>query len=237
MSPRNSVLGAQFPVLREQTTYPAQPGSVTTPLRTVRFTAVDRENDRPASFASYDPGRWRISSAALPSGPQLPGGGSSVGLDWTRGEDVPMFEHVPASIGSIGTHSDYRGRGLALGLINHITDEMWRTGEVPVGQVPEVSTQLSPDSAGMYQTVTGRSTPEDAHFWTEDRRRMDGYSDDLLDPADDVRGSTLRDVEALGPVRRPNYTAEVAPEPSSTIEQKLEQVRDEAGPPIPLPGR
>ena len=217
----------QFPVLREEfateTTDPMtdRPGQ---PSREVRFTSVDRDADRPVSFATYRKSGWEAGfNPEYIDKPISPEDAHT--LDWTRGIDVPMFHFRPASIQSLGTHSDYRRSGEALKVINHAVDEMWRNGEVPEGQIPEISNALSPDSVGMYTSLTGSGMPDDADYWTTDRRRMDMYSNRLLSKSGDHRPGTMDDVEALGPLRRPDYSAEFAPEPSSTVEEKLEKVK------------
>lgn len=217
----------QFPVLREEFSNDTtdsmtdRPGQ---PTRTVRFTSVDRDAERPVSFATYRRSRWESGFNPEYIDKPIPPEDLHT-LDTTRGIDVPMFKFEPAVIESLGTSSDYRRGGEALRLINHAVDEMWQRGELPKGEIPKISNALSPDSVGMYTSVTGSDMPEDSDYWTTDRRRMDEYSDRLLPEEGDVRPGTMDDVDTFGPVRRPDYTADYAPEPSSTVEEKLEKVK------------
>lgn len=157
------------------------------------------------------------------------------------GTDVPMVDHHPGVVEDFAVGPGMKGNGLGRRLLNQLVQDHWDAEGRTVGSIPNVSDQLSPDSAGVVEHYTGEKSGD--RYWTDSsvgrqgrtesdeeygarrdkvrRRRMNEFAKEQVEAAGDVVEKFEPGYQPPGSLVGGRGDIRVAHEPSTSFGEKL----------------
>lgn len=160
------------------------------------------------------------------------------------GTDIPMMAHHPGVVEDFAVGPGMKGKGVGRRLLNQLVQDHWDAEGRTVGSVPNVSDQLSPDSAGVVEHYTGEKSED--RYWTDSsvgrqgrtesdeeyqhrrnnvrRRRMNEFAKEQVEAAGDVVAKFEPGYQPPGSYVGGRGDIRVAHEPPTSLNEKLEAV-------------
>jgi hypothetical protein len=224
-------LGPQFPVVRRTSHYVTQDAGV---QRTQVYTAIHPETGKAVGTVGIE-----YPSVAPMSGREI----DKAFKEAEPGTDVPMFKFFPERVDALAVDPSVRGQGVGKSLLNNVIGDLMAAEGRGTARIPNLSSNLSPDAAGMATKYTGSSMEKD-QYWTDSGAAERGEGESEEDYAkrmnawrrkemDDFATETLGQRKVEESVWRPGaepgemlggnpvHKIEMAPDQTTTLDEKV----------------
>lgn len=158
-------LGSQFPVVRRTSHYVTQNAGL---QRNQVYTAVHPKTGEAVGTIGIE-----YPSVAAMSGREI----DKAFAEAEPGTDVPMFKFFPERVDAFAVKT--KGQGVGKHLLNHLMGDLMAAEGRGTARIPNISSNVSPDSAGVMGHYTGQDVGKD-QYWTDSgaQERGAGESDE-----------------------------------------------------------